>query len=262
MFKEALQYLHHQFNRDHYHMVLDEPAEITFFNKLTGDKQVVQKDRQPLDVTAFDIDSFCTMIEQAEDADASSSAIFVSPEKVVCILDFNAHRIDRITLPLERSTIYAFLEKHHITGKPKEVINHLRHNILSVAYDCFPEDLIARLSILKFETHSEESHNVQPNDEGVSKSLKSKVTGEHAIPDSATVSFIMYPDFEDQLGESNSTHVSVKLAIDADPAAGTVSIRTFPGELRSAAILAMKNITNALGDRLEGFGNRIYCGKP
>lgn len=261
MLKEAISYLRELGNAAHFKLTLDEVEQKVFLNDVTGEVVLVEKDPPRCGASVLDLSSLILFVNRSEELVQKNTCVFVSETEVTAVLDYvGGHASSRISLKLHPSPVFKWLDQSH-SGSPKDITGSIRYFLSSAGIS--PEDLAQRLSVLKFETQSEESHQIRPKDEGVSRSMRSKVTGESEIPTQAAVSFIVYPDINEDMELRNSdTEVTVELEIQVDPETSQILLRPFPGSLRGGMLCALKNIQDVLVDAIPGISGRVYLGKP
>jgi len=239
--------------------VYEDHREITFLDMVNGALENVTKSEPPISHTMFDIQS---MIQFLEERSAASETPFIFVEKlmITCILDHRGFQVNRLCVPLSQSPILEFLCRLS-TGQPKDVIRSLKYNLKSAI---LIPDPIPALQTLKFESSSSAEHQNRPTDEGVSSSLKSKVTGAAEIPEEFTVRFQMYPSIASELPENGDVEIRIELHVD--PSAGTISVRPFPGSVESAVVAGMRHVKTAIcgliGQSLVANPDLVFLGKP
>lgn len=267
MIREALEFLFSEAREERFKRVLQEKENDTYLDVKSGSVIKVPKRAPSIGAKILDLDSLRQFIAtQIGDESLSDPAcIFVNDDSIVTVIDYSEYADERVTTPLNVSSIWMFLSNSSISGDPKTVIKKLKHNVCSIADDVYPFDITEKLGVLKFERSSEESHAVRPRDEAVSRSLKASVSNPEKveIPSFMTVEFAVYPEIEDQLdGNDYTTVASVKLDIDIDPTEGTIRITPFPGSLKSARLAALSNIAGFLKSTVTQVSSCVFLGSP
>jgi hypothetical protein len=241
--------------------VCESIEDITYMNMFTGQVSLVDKTEPPISHILFDIGSMIQFLTNISLENASRTRIFIEPSMIVCILDYGDFRANTVRVPLTQSPILAFLSRTS-TDEPKEAIRSLKYNLKSAI--SLP-DPVPSLQTLKFESSSSAEHQNKTADEGVSRSLKSKVTGAAEIPEEFTVRFQMYPSIAMELPLNGD--VEIKMELNVDPSEGTVSFRPFPGAADHAIVSGMAMVKEAIVESLkmaerEEEAQLVFLGKP
>lgn len=236
--------------------------KIVYLNVSNGTKSEIDKDLPTTNHTMHDIDSLILLLAYIDPLRESSQSIFVAADSINCIMDYSGFRVNRAKIPLNHSPILRYL-REGLVAEPKEFIRSLKYNLSSA--ESIEPDPIPALQTLKFESSSSAEHSNHQNDEGVSKALKSKVTGAAAIPANFTVHFEMYPAIAEELDDFGRVHVHVELHVD--PSRGYVSFRPLPGSIDKAIATGNRAVKNAVCKKLiaadlEPITELVFLGSP
>jgi hypothetical protein len=235
---------------------------ITFLDRSTGKEVMIEKLHPTTSHTLDNIDSLINFIDQT-DLLAEDPRIFIRPTEIVCILDYKGFRVHRVKVPLVQSPILTYLSRVSSSQfEPKEAIRSLKFNLKTATLTTDP---IPALQTLKFETSSSATHDTKPLDEGVSKSLQSKVSGAATIPEEFSIQFEMYPAISDELETAGS--VTVEIELHVDPSKGVLSFRPFPGSIDRAILMAQQDVQRTIFDKLiaadrEPLSHLVFLGQP
>lgn len=238
-------------------------AEATvYLNRSNGETRVIEKKHPETHHTLDNIDSLIGFIK-TNSPDNDHPVIFIRTTEIICILDYAAFRVHRVKVPLIQSPIlkYLTLVAQH-SMEPKEAIRSLKFNLKTATLTTDP---IPALQTLKFETSSSATHDTKPLDEGVSKSLQSKVSGAATIPEEFSVQFEMYPAISAELETAGS--VTVEIELHVDPAKGVLTFRPFPGSLDRAILMAQQDVQRTVFKKLiaadrEPLSHLVFLGQP
>jgi hypothetical protein len=250
---------------DHFKEAYSDAERIVFLNRVTGVAAEIDKSKPVTNHTLDNIDSLIGYMDQIDpmEGDRGFPRIFIRPTEIVCILDYQGFRVHRLTVPLTLSPILQYLNTVKGTEfQPKEAIRSLKFNLNSAILSVDP---IPALQTLKFESSSSATHETKPLDEGVSKSLQSKVTGAATIPEDFTVEFFMYPAISKELKAAGS--VEVKMELHVDPSKGVLTFRPFPGSIDQAILTAQQDVQQTIFKKLidadrEPLSHLVFLGKP
>jgi hypothetical protein len=263
MIRDALSYLVDLARTERYKQIAETYEAYILVNRETGDTQKVMKPIPKTGATLLDLDS----LEQAvnsigTDGERSEdSAIFVSSSKVVFIADFfDGHHQTEFRLPLHPSPLFKFLGVT-VTGDLKDVLRRYRFELSGNSVEVSPSDVFEKLSYLKFEQQSEQQHTVRTNDEGVSKSMKAKVSGASEIPAGFVVAFNAYPSLDEQISNVGN-RVEINMDIHVDPTSGKITIRPIPGDIDQAETQALNAVRNEIVGRLDQYKEFTFLGSP
>jgi len=245
-------------------VLLDDVRSRTVFDHNTGSIDTIEKQLPPICHVLTDLDSladFVTLFSENEDCANEEFVMFIRDVAIVGIFDYGGHRLDRVTVPMTKSPIVNFLQSGG-SGDPKAMLKHLKFQLKSAVVS--PPDLFERLTVLRFESQSESVHSNKSQDEAVSSSLKSRVSGAAELPSEFDVSFSFYPDLDEQIADR--AQVTVRMELHVDPSAGTITLRAFPGAIESATVSALmsvkKEILRRFSERNIELGNRVFLGTP
>jgi hypothetical protein len=235
-----------------------------YLDNQTGMKVEIDRPPRPLKPLITDIDSLVQFLGNHTgglDIDFASTPIFIQPNKIEVSLDFDQHNLARVKVPLHINPVFGFIS-NPINGNPADVVKALRYNLKSVVTS---PDPTKALSVLKFDTQSNSEVTTAKGDEGISKSIKSKVTGTDEIPEYFRVEFEMYPSIAGQLEGRGA--VNVLMDVYVDPSAGKVTIRPYPGEAEHATNVAMEMVKRTLVEKLSKskrpqLAELVYLGSP
>ena len=241
--------------------VYDDHEAITYLNGIDGRTVSVNKGFPPIGHTMHDIDSLVLWLENSKLECISKPTIFVATDSITLIADFTTYRVNRIKVPLIHSPIVRYL-REGLQADPKEFIRSLKFNLSSAT---LTDDPIPALQTLKFESSATAEHTNAQNDEGVSKSLKSKVSGAAEIPARFTAEFEMYPAIAEEL--ENNGNVNVDIELHVDPTRGIVSFRTLPGSIDKAIIAGHRMVKDSIFKKLiaadmEAMTELVFLGSP
>ena len=204
--------------------VIDGPTEMVFLDCLEGTKVTIEKKPSKTDHVFHDIESFVHFVTN-ENLSDKEQVIFIEPRSITSVLDYDDHRIHRVKTPLNQSPILDFISLH-VTAEPKDLIRQIKFHLSTAALS---PDPLPSLQTLKFDSSSLSEYDTKSQDEGVSKSLRNKVTGSTDIPEKFTVTFQMYPAIADQLVNNGS--VSVELELHVDLSRQILGLRPLPGSI-------------------------------
>lgn len=236
-----------------------------FLDTQTAMKVEIDKTTKPLNIQLTDIESLIQFLSNNGDAgltlDKPSTPVFIQQDCIEVALDFHEYNAARVKVPLSINPVFGFIS-NPITGDPATVVKSLRYNLKSVMTS---PDPTKALSFLKFDTQSNSEVTTAKGDEGISKSIKSKVTGTDEIPECFRVTFEMYPSIAGQI--SGRSEVSVLVDIYVDPSAGKVMCRPYPGEAEQAITAALNMVKQTLMDKLAEskrpeLAELVYLGSP
>ena len=233
-----------------------------YLNRASGETRVIEKQHPETHHTLDNIDSLIGFIDQHADSN-STPHIFIRPTEIICILDYVAYRVHRVKVPLVQSPILKYLTlvaQHNM--EPKEAIRSLKFNLKTATLSTDP---IPALQTLKFETSSSATHETKPFDEGVSKSLQSKVSGAATIPEEFSVQFEMYPAISAELETAGS--VTVEIELHVDPSKGVLTFRPVPGSIDRAILMAQQDVQRTVFKKLiaanrEPLSHLVFLGQP
>lgn len=276
LIKDAMHYFKELCQVRQFEKVSETSRVAKYVNLHNGNETQIEKPIGKRSIAMADLESLLAAFRIMANSD---SAILVGDERVTAVYDFFQFDLDEDEIPqstgygnhetethvnLSCSPIFHFCE-NGTSGDPKNVIRWLNYNLASAILA--PIDIAMKLSSLHFETLSQESHTVQPKDEGVSRSIRNKATGLDAIPNHFTVQFPMYPGIEDQIGnmvdqqsDPLTTTVAIRMDLHIDPSAqNKVSVRPLPGEIEQATIRATQAIQTFLKLSVgSNFENRVF----
>jgi hypothetical protein len=122
-----------------------------------------------------------------ETSRGGSPVVWYDDEKVVLVIDDAGHRIERATLPLETSDVFACLTK---LAKGREWMDQkpfVRLLKLDLAGMVEPAFLLERARKLKFEATSSTTGVVQRDRESLGRNITSEVTSDGDIPEEVLV---------------------------------------------------------------------------
>lgn len=275
LIKDAMHYFKELCQVRQFEKVSETSRVAKYVNLHNGNEVQIEKRLGQRLIAMADLESLLAAFRIMANDD---SAILVGDERVSVVYDFFNYELDEhevgktiygnheteTHVNLSCSPIFHFC-KTGVSGDPKVVIRWLNYNLASAILA--PIDIAMKLSSLHFETLSQESHTVQPKDEGVSRSIRNKATGLDAIPNYFTVQFPMYPGIEDQLSnmvdlqeDPLTTTVAIRMDLHIDPSAqNKVSVRPLPGEIEQATIRATQAIQTFLKLSVgSNFENRVF----
>jgi hypothetical protein len=241
-------------------------AEATvYLNRANGSTIVIEKQHPETHHTLDNIDSLIGFIDQTDPmpGDEGFPRIFIRPTEIICILDYKGFRVHRVRVPLVQSPILTYLSRVSSSQfEPKEAIRSLKFNLKTAT---LTNDPIPALQTLKFETSSSATHDTKPLDEGVSKSLQSKVSGAATIPEEFSVQFEMYPAISAELETAGS--VTVEIELHVDPSKGVLTFRPFPGSIDRAILMAQQDVQRTVFKKLiaadrEPLSHLVFLGQP
>jgi hypothetical protein len=247
---------------DLYKEAYSNAEAIHFLNRATGEIQTVLKTEPETHHTLDNIDSLIGFIE-TNAPENENPVIFIRPTEIICILDYAAFRVHRVKVPLVQSPILSYLSRISSTQfEPKEAIRSLKFNLKTATLTTDP---IPALQTLKFETSSSATHDTKPLDEGVSKSLQSKVSGAATIPEEFSVQFEMYPAISAELETAGS--VTVEIELHVDPSKGVLTFRPVPGSIDRAILMAQQDVQRTVFKKLiaadrEPLSHLVFLGQP
>ena len=247
---------------DLYKEAYSNAEETVFINRVTGEVKAVEKSRPETHHTLDNIDSLIGFIE-TNAIENDNPVIFIRPTEIVCILDYAAYRVHRVKVPLIQSPILKYLglvAQHSM--EPKEAVRSLKFNLNSATIANNP---IQALSELKFTSSSSADHTTKAFDEGVSKSLQSKVSGVTEIPEQFQVQFEMYPAISEELEEGGFVWMGMELNVD--PTKGVITFRPFPCSVDSAVLTAKRDVQQTILKKLikadrEPLSHLVFLGQP
>jgi len=248
-----------------FEQVYGNEKAIILLDNTSGDRVNITKNPKPLNVQLTDIDSLIQFLKNFDNhgLDHAPPSIFVQPNAITVALDFEEYNLARVKVPIHINPLFGYLTSQPIKGEPAAVVKSLRYNLKS-ALTTSP-DPTQSLAVLKFNSSSETETTAKVNDEGMSKTLKAKVSGATEIPDDFTVYLHMYPAIAKQV--QDGSEVSLNMDIHVDPSAGIITIRPFPGEADKAMNLAMGMVQDTLIYKLgesakPELAQRVYLGSP
>lgn len=261
----GLEYLVSLGRTDHFKEAYSDAEKIVFLNRVTGLVSEIDKSKPTTSHTLDNIDSLIGFIDQTDPmpGDEGFPRIFIQPTEIVCILDYDDYRAHRVKVPLIQSPILQYLSQiGSLQMEPKEAVRSLRFNLHSATIANNP---IQALSELKFTSSSSADHTTKAFDEGVSKSLQSKVSGATEIPEQFQVKFEMCPAISKELDEGGFVWVSMELHVD--PTKGVISFRPFPGSIDQAILTAQRDVQQTIFKKLididrEPLSHLVFLGKP
>lgn len=247
---------------DLYKEAYSNAEAIVFLNRVNGETRVIKKQHPETHHTFDNIDSLIGFIETNAPAN-DNPVIFIRPTEIVCILDYATYRVHRVKVPLTQSPTLRYLNlvsQHSM--EPKEAVRSLKFNLKQV--DLSPDPTQA-LSELKFTSSSSADHTTKHLDEGVSKSLQSKVSGATQIPEEFRVTFEMYPSITAELLEAGKVEVDIELHVD--PTKGVITFRPFPGSIEAAILTAQRDVQETIFKKLvdadrEPLSHLVFLGSP
>jgi hypothetical protein len=250
---------------DHFKEAYSDAEKIVFLNRVTGLVSEIDKSKPATSHTLDNIDSLIQFIDQTDamPGDEGFPRIFIQPTEIICILDYKGFRVHRLTVPLIQSPILRYLSQiGSLQMEPKEAVRSLKFNLHSVTITNNP---IQALSDLKFFSSSSADHTTNVFDEGVSKSLQSKVSGATEIPEQFQVQFEMYPAISEELEKGGFVWVGMELHVD--PTKGLLTFRPFPGSIDAAVLTAQREVQQTIFKKLidadrEPLSHLVFLGKP
>lgn len=150
------------------------------------------------------------------------------------------------SLSLASNPVFVFLTR--CTGPHKQVMNTLRYEIAPIV-NIQQDDFMVAMSALKFDTSTETGSIVRQGDESLSKSIKSKVTGEVKLPEFVVFSFHVYPELD------ISTQFELVCSVIVDPSTGNVSVKPLPGAVEQMKLKAQAAVVDAINNALVHHDN-------
>ncbi len=146
------------------------------------------------------------------------------------------------SLQLIANPVFAFISR--CSGQHKQVMNTLRYEIAPIVHIA-QSDFMLAMSALKFDTTTETGSIVRQGDESLSKSIKSKVTGEAKLPEFVVFNFHVYPELD------IDTKFDLVCSVIIDPSAGTISVKPLPGEVEQMKLKAQARVVYEINDRIR-----------
>jgi hypothetical protein len=247
-----------------FHPVHSNNQQAVYLDTQSGMKVEIDKPPAPLNVQLTDIDSLIQFLGNIGDPKITilpPTPIFIQQDCIEVAIDFHEYNAARVKVPLSINPVFGYIS-NPITGDPASVVKSLRYNLKSVVTS---PDPTKALSVLKFDTQSNSEVTTARGDEGISKSIKSKVTGTDEIPESFEVILEMYPSIAGQI--QDRSEVRIDMDIYVNPSAGSVTIRPYPGQSEQAITKAMSMVQDTLIFKLSkskrpDLAEFVYLGSP
>jgi hypothetical protein len=193
--------------------------------------------------------------EGATDLGEGQPVVWYDEEKVVLVIDDSGHRVERATLTLDTSDVFACLCR---LSKAREWMDQkpfVRLLKLDLAGKVEPPYLIDRARKLKFEATSSSTGVVQRDRESLGRNITSEVTSDGDIPEEVLVNAPVFKT----AGERDPYPVAC--AVETDPAMGKLRLVPLPDEVERVRQLAVASIGGRLATGLKE-GVNAYYGKP
>lgn len=150
------------------------------------------------------------------------------------------------SLQLISNRVFDFISR--CSGQHKQVMNTLRYEIAPIV-NILQDDFMVAMSALKFDTTSETGSIVRQGDESLSKSIKSKVTGEVKLPEFVVFSFNVYPELD------ILTRFELLCSVVIDPSTGMVAVKPVPGAVEQMKLKAQAAVVDAINKALVQHDN-------
>jgi hypothetical protein len=188
-------------------------------------------------------------------ANRFKGVVWYDSAAVTLVIDDDAHRVERATLPLITSDVFRKLTELR-NSKPKlDQKAFVRLLRIDLAGTLDPVVLQKPASKLKFATDAVTSGTVSRQKESMGREISSRVESDGDIPEDVT---LMVPVYKTP-GER--TPYPVRCSVEVDPGEGTFRLLPYPDELERTTQLAVMSIGERLSVELDE-DISAYHGKP
>lgn len=166
--------------------------------------------------------------------------VWYDETKVVLVIDDDGHRVEKATLSLVPSDVFARVVALRLKPERHEQKPFIRLIRIDLAGTLNPIDLLNHVRRIKFENGVARTGEVLRGKESVSMDILSKVNTETAIPEEVTLQVPVYKTIglKDRYG--------LRCAVEVDPADGMFQLLPLPDEIERVQHLAVDSIAARL----------------
>ena len=229
----------------------DDPWSVTY--AVNGRLEKVDKPSRPRAHKPGDLDALIALANHLAEDPENAPVVWHDADAVVVVV--NDHdRVERATLSLEKSDVFARLERL-AAGKEKfDQKAFVRLLRIELAGTLDPVVLLNPVRRVKFLTESTASGTVRTGAESMGREISSRVEADGEPPEDVTLSAPVYKT------PGLRAAYPVRCSVEVDPGEGTFRLLPLPDELERVKGMAVAAVAAALAEGLKGVP--AYHGKP
>lgn len=185
---------------------------------------------------------------------SKASSVFVCLTDVVAVLDDEAYRQSRLTLPVAPSPVFQTVANMTGPASQKQLLGILRHDLRPC--DIAPDTLEVAVANLRWEFHDVTESAIGTVKSTMGRNVNAEVKGEGAIPLEITITFHPFPALAEQI----ETLVSVDCSVSIDAEAKAITVRALPGQIDLAKAAAVESLRACIAKAINDDGSRVFSG--
>lgn len=229
----------------------DDPWSVTY--AVNGDLKKIETATRPRGHKPGDLDALVALANHFAEDPENAPVVWFDEEAVVVVV--NDHdRVERATLTLETSDVFARLESLAASKAKFDQKQFVRLLRIELAGTLDPVVLLNPVRKVKFTNESSVSGEVRKGKESMGRDITSRVEADGEPPEEVTLSAPVYKT----PGERD--RYPVRCSVEVDPADGTFRLLPFPDELERVKAMAVASVAERLASELKGVPS--YHGKP
>jgi hypothetical protein len=219
---------------------------------VNGEVETYEREPAPRDHKAGTLADLIKLADRFND-DADRPVVWYGKSEVVLVIDDSGHRLEKATLTLAPSAVFARVKA--LAAKPERFEHKpfLRLLRVDLAGTIAPAELYDRVKRVTFENGLTVRADVSRNkSESMGRDITSKVSGEGDVPEEVVLMLPVYST------PGERERYALRCAVEVDPAEGSFRLTPMPDEIERVEALAVASI----GQRLAVLVCPTYFGQP